>query len=133
MKILQKERTHLRVKFVFAAILIAIDKGLGETCNYTKGDGEKLLHRMRHEHPGSTLFPVERAGVGSRQDSCSEGAGAIYLTRPFYVDYLDDTLREHGKKNILLENLFIVLTSLDVIAYARVSSIIHCAILMPLR
>ena len=86
---------------------------------------------MGKNHPGALLLHVERAS-GSRQDLCVEGAGAVYWNRKYWVEFLDERLRNPGD-NILQENLFIVLTSCEMISLARVCSIIHIAICLPTR
>ena len=60
------------------------------------------------------LFPVHRT-TGSRQDLTVEGAGALYMNRKLYVEFLDQALTAIND-NILHKNLFIVLTSLEIIA-----------------
>lgn len=50
----------------------------------------------------------------------------------YYVQFLDECLRAH-KDNILQENLFIVLTSMEMIALCRVMAILHFKICMPMR
>ena len=50
----------------------------------------------------------------------------------YYVKFLDESLRSH-KDNVLQENLFIVLTSVEMVALCRVMSILHFKICMPMR
>ena len=54
-----------------------------------------------------------------RQDLICMGADAIYKNRPYNVEFLDNRLRMKGNENILQQNLFIVLSSLEMIAVAR--------------
>ena len=54
------------------------------------------------------------------------------LHRRYYIQFLDECLRAH-KDNILQENLFIVLTSMEMIALCRVMAILHFKICMPMR
>ena len=49
----------------------------------------------------------------------------------YYVEFLDECLEVHD--NILQENLFTVLTSVEMVALARVMAIIHYKIAMPMR
>ena len=86
---------------------------------------------MEKNHPGTFLLHVERAS-GSRQDLCVEGAGAVYWNRQYWVEFLDERLRNPGD-NILQENLFVILTSCEMISLARVCSIIHLYIYLPTR
>ena len=50
----------------------------------------------------------------------------------YYIEFLDECLRAH-KDNILQENLFIVLTSSEMVALCRVMAIVHFKICMPMR
>ena len=86
---------------------------------------------MKEHHPGVLLLHVERA-TGSRNDLIVEGSGAVYWNRQYWVEFLDDRLRIPGG-NILQENLFVVLSSLEIVALSRVCSIVHLAICLPVR
>ena len=68
---------------------------------------------MVDNYSGSLLLHVERAS-GSRQDICVEGAGAVYWNRRYWLEFLDEQLRTPGG-NILQENLFIILSSCEMI------------------
>ncbi len=122
---------RLRVSTMFDAILRALDKAVSLPANYPKGFGDQFKHWLLKYHPGALLVPVQRA-AGSRQDLATEGAGAVYWNRIYYVEYLDECLRS-GNDNILQENLFIVLTSVEMVALCRIMAIIHFKICMPLR
>lgn len=50
----------------------------------------------------------------------------------YYIEFLDEALRS-GKDNILQENLFIVLTSVEMVALCRVMAVLHFKICMPMR
>ena len=75
---------------------------------------------------------AERA-TGSRQDLITMGAGLIYWNRIFNVEFLDDVLRVKGAGNNLQENLFAILSSLEMVASSRFSSIIQLVICLSLR
>ena len=122
---------RLRVTTMFDAILRAIDKEFSLPANYPKGHGDMFKYWLMKFHPGALLVPVQRT-AGSRQDLAMEGAAAIYWNRMYYVEFLDECLRS-GNDNILQENLFIVLTSLEMVALCRVMAILHFKICMPLR
>ena len=49
----------------------------------------------------------------------------------YYIEFLDECLEGHD--NILQENLFTILTSVEMVALARVMAIIHYKIAMPMR
>jgi hypothetical protein len=151
---------RLRVSPGMESVLRAMDKEFSLCANYAKGHGELFHEWMVHNHPGAVLLHVERAS-GSRQDLAVEGAGALYLNRVYCealrleavrtlllllltphssnlaaadIEFLDARLRTCGADgNILQENLFIILTSLDMIAQARLCSIVHLSICLPMR
>ena len=126
----------LRVTASISAIIRALDKEFSLSANYRKGHGELFLEWIREYHPGVLLFHVERAS-GSRQDLCTEGSLAIFMNYPYYVEFLDTQLRKLKKNNqqasILQMNLFVVLTCMEMIALARLLSILHISICMPFR
>ena len=122
---------RLRVSTKFGVVLFALDKEFSLCCNYAKGDGEAFLAWMERYHPGSFLLPVERSS-GSRQDLTVEGAGAVYMNRTYYVDFLDECITANSN-NILQTKLFIVLTSSQMIAMSHVYAIFHVAICLPMR
>ena len=111
-------------------MLRAIEKEFSHCANYAKGHGDQFYHWMGYHHPGAQLWPAERAS-GSRQDLACSGAGPLYSNREYYVEFLDECL--HESSNILQENLFIILSSTEMTAYARVCSIVHLAISIPTR
>lgn len=125
----------LRVTASISAIIRAIDKEFSLSANYPKGHGELFREWMRENYPGELLLHVERAS-GSRQDLCTEGSMAILMNYPFYVEFLDYHLRKRGKNkktSILQENLFVALTSEEMIALVRLLSILHISVCMPVR
>eukprot|EP00956_Cyclotella_meneghiniana_P033421 scaffold95984_cov36-Cyclotella_meneghiniana.AAC.1 len=125
----------LRVTTSISAVIRAIDKEFSLSANYPKGHGELFLEWIREHYPGVLLLHVERA-AGSRQDLCTEGCLAIYMNYEYYVMFLDEMLRKRDaddKASILQQNLFVVLTSLEMLALSRLLSIIHLSISMPFR
>ena len=66
-------------------------------------------------------------------DVICSGADAVYNNRPLNVEFLDKRLRIKDNANILQENLFVVLTSLEMIAVSRFFSILHVAVVIPIR
>ena len=112
------------------------DKEFSLSANYPKGHGEVFLEWMREKHPGELLLHVERSS-GSCQDLCTEGSMAILMDYPYYVEFLDQMLRKKQKKgqkaSKLQQNLFIALTSEEMIALVRLLLILHISICMPFR
>ena len=68
---------------------------------------------------------------GSRQDIITMGAGPIYWNRIFNIEFLDDYFRIKDNTNILQQNLFTILTSIEIIATSHLFAILHVAICMP--
>ena len=122
---------QLRVSTGMEGILRACDKEFSLCANYPKGHGELFGTWIKENHPGALLLHVERT-AGSRQDLVVEGAGAIFWNRPFWVEFLDERLRLPAG-NILQENLFIVLTSVEMVALSRIYAIVHLSICLPIR
>ena len=122
---------RLRVSPNIEMVLRAVDKEFSLCANYPKGHGEIFGKWMSKNHPGALLLHVERAS-GSRKDLCVEGSGALYWNRKYWIEFLDKQLRTPGD-NILQENLFIILSSCEMTALARVCTIIHLSICLPTR
>ena len=125
----------LRVSASISAMIRAIDKEFSLSANYPKGHGQLFLEWMREKHPGALLLHVERSS-GSRQDLCTEGSMAIFMNYPYYIEFLDQSLRKRKKSekaSILQQNLFVALTSSEMIALVRLLSIFHVSVCMPIR
>ena len=121
----------LRVSASISAVVRAIDKMFSLSANYLNGDGAKFAQWMKEKHPGALLLHVERA-AGSRQDLCTEGSLPIYMNYEYYLEYLDETLHNVSKDKpagILRKNLFVVLSSEEMIALTRLLSI-YCTYLL---
>ena len=120
----------LRVTASMSALIRAVDKEFSLSANYPKGHGKLSLEWIREYYPGVLLLHVERA-AGSRQDLCKEGSMAVYLKYKYYVEFLDMMLRKtrHSNSNetasILQQNLFVVLTSEEMIALSCLLSILQ--------
>ena len=56
----------------------------------------------------------------------------MFISIRYYIEFLDECLKSHTD-NILQENLFIVLTSSEMVALCRVMAIVHFTISMPMR
>jgi len=88
---------------------------------------------MRENHPGALLFHVERA-FGSRQDLIFEAFPAIYMNRPYDLEFEYGRMGLPKKQdNILSCNLFMMLTSREMIALSRLLSIMYLSICLPMR
>ena len=78
------------------------------------------------------LLHAERAN-SNRMDVICMRADAVYNNRPLNIEFLDKRLRIKDNANILQENLFVVLSSLEMIAVSRFFSILHVAVVIPIR
>jgi hypothetical protein len=128
----------LRVSTSMSALIRAVDKEFSLSANYPKGHGKLFLEWIREYYPGVLLLHVERA-AGSRQDLCTEGSMAVYMNYQYYIEFLDMMLRKTRRGNgnemasILQQNLFVALTSTEMIALSRLLSIFHISVCMPFR
>ena len=125
----------LRVLASISALIREIDKEFSVSSNYLKGHGELFLEWMQAHHPGELLLHVERVS-GLVQDMCTEGSMVILMNYPYCVDFLDRNLRmrkKNDKASVLQLNLFVPLTSSEMIALMRLLSILHISACMPIR
>ena len=124
--------SFLRVSPDLSQIIRAYHKEFSLTSNYPKGHGELFRDWIIKNHPGEFLLHAERSN-GNRMDVICMGADAVYINRPLNVEFLDHRLSIKDNSNILQENLFIVLSSLEMIAVSRLFSILHVSIVIPFR
>ena len=115
-----------------ANIIRAYHKEFSLTSNYPKGHGEQFRDWIIENYPLEFLLHAERA-TGSRQDIICMGADAVYMNRPLNVEFLDERLSIKDNTHILQQNLFIILSSLEMIAVSRLFSILHVSIVIPIR
>ena len=87
---------------------------------------------MRATHGKVFCMPEERA-EGSRQDLAYLGAVPLFVNRKYYVRFLDLKLREEGHANLLEDCIFVILSSLEMIASIRAHAIITLLIIYPMR
>lgn len=124
--------SHLRVKVDFAMIIRAIDKCFNLSSNYPKGDGDAFRGHLEECYSEAMLHAVKTT-KGNRQDVLCELAGPMHMNRPFYAECLDKKLRSIGKSNILEENMFIICSSVHMVALCRVYSIVFLSIILLMR
>ena len=130
---LDKIDSRLRVTTLWLAFARAYDKEFSLAANYPKGHGALFLAFVRKYYPGILLFHVESTH-GARQDIMYSSALAIYINRWLNVEFLDKCLSVTGKKNnILQRNLFVLLTSDEIVAQSRLLSIVYVSCMLPLR
>ena len=126
--------TELRINPSFLTLARAFDKEFSLCANYPKGHGDLFCQWMKKNHPGELLLHVERAASGGRQDVVSMASLAIFWNRNYCIEFLDEILIDKKKgENILARNLFVMLSSLEMVAVARLWSIFHFSLIMPIR
>ena len=67
---------------------IDVEKHFGQSTNYAKGKGSLFVDWMCRYHPDAYLYQVSRACGGSCQDIGVEGACAIFMNIPYYLEFL---------------------------------------------
>ena len=128
-----------RVLPSFISLACAIDKEFSLCANYSKGYSAIFQEWMKDNYPGELLLHVERALSGDRQDIASMATMAIYWNITYYVEFLDEMKTYSDKdENILVNNLHAMLISSEMVSVARLSvarlwSILHISIVMPMR
>ena len=75
---------------------------------------------MKRYHPTAYLFAVSRACGGSRQDIGVEGAVAVLMNTPYYLEFLIWRMRCGHTDGILERNLYMLLRSVEMISFLRV-------------
>ena len=85
---------------------------------------------MIKKYPKEYLMHEERAS-GSRQDFICMDSMAIFKNRVPNIEFLDDQQSIYGNNHILQQNLFIILSSLEMISTSRLFAILNVAICMP--
>ena len=99
---------------------------------YPKGNGTEFKHWFVTYHPYSQLYPVEIT-TGARNYMVIEGAVSAYTNAWLYKLFLDKVLSTLDAYDILQENLFIILFSVEMVSLSRLMSILHFSINVPIR
>ena len=125
----------LRIDMNVEDLYRCVEKEFGQTANYSKGEGGRFGYWLQEYHQGAYLYPITRACGGTRQDLCVEGAPAVLMNLPYYLQFLKWQMGTCGTKGdgILATKLYIMLTSVEVVALLRVLSILHISICLPTR
>ena len=78
---------------------------------------ELFIEWMTDKHPMYVLYQVKQVR-GSRQEMILDSSFAIYMNQEVNIELLDEALRMTGKRrdNILMQNLFLLLTSTEIAA-----------------
>ena len=123
----------LRITTDVIQLLRAVEKYFGGNANYAKGKGSMFENWMKRYHPVAYLYAVSRACGGSRQDIGVEGAIAVFMNVPHYLEFLVWRMRCGHGDGILERNLYFMLRSVEMISFLRVLAILHISVCMPLR
>ena len=123
--------SRLRVYTSIKSVLCAVNKEFSLCANYPKGHIELFHEWIDTYHPLVMLLHVDRA-PWSCQDLSAKRSGVVYMNRPYWVEFFDKRLRTPGD-NILQENIFIILSLLEMTALACLCVIIHITICLSTR
>ena len=100
---------------------------------YPKVCAKVFSQWMIDNHSSDLLFHVERAASGGRQDATSMSAIAIFWNINYFVEFLDEMIIYCSKsENILVRNLMILLSFIDIIAVSQIWLILHISIFTPM-
>ena len=130
---LDKIDARLWVSTLWLAFARAFEKEFSLALNYPKGHGAEFLAFVKQHFVGSKLFAVESTH-GGRQDIVLSSSMAMYLNRCIGVAFLNFCLCiPNRQNNILQRNLFVLMTSAEMVAQSRLLAIINISIMLPLR
>jgi hypothetical protein len=111
-----------------------VEKEFGLNANYAKGHGSMFEKWMHTYHPTAYLFPIARACGGAQQDLGMEGAPAVLMNVPYYIQFLNWRLSIGINSDCILQRkLFTMFRSMEMIALLRLLSILHISICLPTR
>ena len=102
---------------------------------YAKGKGSLFLAWVIDKNPNRVIYILQRADLGTRLDSTTEVALALYMNRDLFLEFLFERVQaaKSGEDNKLENALYVLLSSSEVIAAIRVRAMIHLKITMPMR
>ena len=102
---------------------------------YAKGEGSLFLAWVIDKYHDRVVYILNRADLGTRLDSTTEVALALYMNRELYLEFLFERMQAatSAEDNKLEKALYVLLSSTEVIAAIRVRAIIHLKITMPMR
>ena len=97
------------------------------------GFGEDYALWSKKNKPKEPMYHVYNS-QRSRHDLCLLAAPAIYLNRLSSLEYMDETIRLPKKnKNILMRNLFVVLSCGEIVALTRLLAIKYLSVCLLLH
>ena len=110
-----------------------IDKECNGTANYAKGHGDDCQDYRQRMHPSEVRIPITRTLGGTRHDAAFEACVANYYHRHEIVQWLIYNLALPNNVNILQSALYLLLTSVEMIAQLRMGGIFFMSIIVPMR
>ena len=113
-----------------ANVICDFHKDFGLDSNYPKGHVEEFRDWIIKKYRNEFIMKTERAS-DSYQYIITMGSGPIYLNCIFNVEFLDEYIRIKDNTNILQQNMFTILTSIEMMANSCFFAILHVAICMP--
>ena len=100
---------------------------------YAKGKGASFLSWVIEKYPNRAVYVLYRADLGTRLDSTTEAALALYMNRELYLEFLHERIAAAKEENKLENALYILLSSNEIIAAIRVRAMFHLKVTMPMR
>lgn len=100
---------------------------------YAKGKAASFLGWAIHKHPDRSVYVLYRADLGTRFDSATECALALYMNRGLYVEFLAERIAAGVEDNKLESALYTALTCKEIVAAVRTRAAIDIKITKPLR
>ena len=100
---------------------------------YKKGKGMNFFAFCLKHYPLVVIFSLARADLGTRADSATESAVALYMNRKVFMHFLRDRIASSKDDNKLERCLFTLLGSIEIIAAVRCRAIIHLKVIEPLH
>ncbi len=101
--------------------------------DYAKGKGRKDYHVWLEANHPEAFYINESRAAGGRQDLEYEACAAIYVNRPYYVEFLDMLMKDIAHSNILEDYLFVVLISVEMLAAVRTYAVFYVTFVTELR
>jgi len=122
-----------RVSSEIMDLVRAVFKEFHQEGDYAKGKGCKEYRAWLHKTHPTAFYVRESRAAGGRQDLDFEGCVAIYINRPYYLQFLFELMRDPTHSNILEDFLYVVLISSDMLAAIRTYALLYVTFITELR
>ena len=117
---LENIRFSLHITTGIINILCAVERYFGGNAKYSKRKGSEFMNWMNCYHPMAYLYALSQACGVSHQDIGLEIAIAVLMNVPYYLEFLILWMRCGHGDGILERNLFMLLRSVEMIAFLRI-------------